>query len=132
MSTTRDLAVALQYGACKNGSVLFRIEVPDALGQGADLRWVSAFPSDAEFEAAFAARMSVLMALRVQVAWRAACSSAPGRGFSTWRVAEKPLPFISDPSGALPPPPPPPAEPLLPIAASAFARSASSCASSSS
>ena len=48
MSTTRDLAVALQYGACKNGSVLFRIEVPDALGQGADLRWVSAFPSDAE------------------------------------------------------------------------------------
>ena len=48
MSTTRDLEIALQYGTCDVGSVLFRIEVPDALGQGADLRWVSAFPRDEE------------------------------------------------------------------------------------
>ena len=48
MSTTRDLNVALQYGLCDAGSVLFRIEVPDALGLGADLHWVSAFPGDAE------------------------------------------------------------------------------------
>ena len=48
MSTTRDLEVALQYGTCDTGSVLFRIEVPDALGLGADLRWVSASPGDEE------------------------------------------------------------------------------------
>ena len=48
MSTTSDLQVALQYGTCSHGSVLFRILVADALTYGAALKWVSVFPRDEE------------------------------------------------------------------------------------
>ena len=48
MSTTSELSVALQYGSCEHGSVLFRIVVRDDLMHGADLRWISAFPCDSE------------------------------------------------------------------------------------
>jgi hypothetical protein len=48
MSTTSDLSVAMRYGSCENGSVLFRIVVRDEMMHGADLSWVSAFPGDKE------------------------------------------------------------------------------------
>jgi hypothetical protein len=48
MSTTSELQVALNYGTCDEGSVLFRICVADQLVHGADLKWVSVFPNDAE------------------------------------------------------------------------------------
>lgn len=40
--------IALRYGSCEHGSVLFRIVVRDDMMHGADLRWISAFPGDSE------------------------------------------------------------------------------------
>ena len=48
MSTTSDLNIAIEYGTCSTGSLIFKIQVPDALASGADLGWLSAFPSEAE------------------------------------------------------------------------------------
>ena len=48
MSTTSQLRIAIDYGACAEGSVLFKIRVPDIMAIGADLKWLSAFPNDAE------------------------------------------------------------------------------------
>ena len=48
MSTTTSFEVAVQYGTCATGSLLFKIVVPTALQHGADLRWCSAFPGEAE------------------------------------------------------------------------------------
>ena len=48
MSTTTSFNVAVQYGTCATGSLLFKIVVPTALQHGADLRWCSAFPGEAE------------------------------------------------------------------------------------
>ena len=47
MSTTISLAIAAQYGKSAN-SLLFKIEVTNALQHGADLQWLSAFPSEGE------------------------------------------------------------------------------------
>ena len=48
MSTTSDLNIAIEYGTCSTGSLIFKIQVPDALASGADLEWLSAFPTEAE------------------------------------------------------------------------------------
>ena len=48
MSTTSNIAVAIEYGTCLEGSLLFKIKVPNALKHGADLQWLSAFPGEAE------------------------------------------------------------------------------------
>ena len=48
MSTTSDLDIAIKYGTCSTGSLIFKIQVPDALASGADLEWLSAFPTEAE------------------------------------------------------------------------------------
>ena len=48
MSTTSDINVALKYGLCSTGSIIFKILVPNALTSGADLKWISAFPEEAE------------------------------------------------------------------------------------
>jgi hypothetical protein len=48
MSTTRDLSVAAQYSLSPN-SLLFKIKVDDFMSMGADLQFLSAFPSEAEF-----------------------------------------------------------------------------------
>ena len=37
-----------RYGTCSTGSLIFKLQVPDALAHGADLQWLSAFPSEAE------------------------------------------------------------------------------------
>ena len=47
MSTTRDLEVAVRYSLSLH-SILFKIVAPDFTALGADLRWLSAFPSEAE------------------------------------------------------------------------------------
>ena len=48
MSTTSDLNVAIEYGTCSTGSLILKIQVPDALASGADLEWLSAFPTESE------------------------------------------------------------------------------------
>ena len=48
MSTTSNIDVAIKYGTCTAGSVIFKIQVPDAMASGADLSWVTAFPGEAE------------------------------------------------------------------------------------
>ena len=48
MSTTRESAVAVQYGTCVEGSLLLKIVVDNPLNHGADLQWLSAFPAEAE------------------------------------------------------------------------------------
>ena len=48
MSTTSNLDIAIQYGTCSTGSLILKLQVPDALAHGADLQWLSAFPSEAE------------------------------------------------------------------------------------
>ena len=48
MSTTSDLDVAIKYGTCNAGSVIFKIDASTALRHGADLEWLSAFASEKE------------------------------------------------------------------------------------
>jgi len=51
MSTTTDLAVAVQYASKSgqsNASLMFRIVTDNNLQRGADLSWVSMFPGEAE------------------------------------------------------------------------------------
>ena len=48
MSTTTSFDVAVQYGTCATGSLLFKIVVPTALQHGANLQWCSAFPTESE------------------------------------------------------------------------------------
>ena len=47
MSATTSLAIAVQY-ATSAEALLFRIKVGNALQYGADLQWLSAFPSEGE------------------------------------------------------------------------------------
>jgi hypothetical protein len=47
MSTTTDLKVAVLYSLSQQ-SLLFKIVAPNFLSTGADLQWLSAFPSEAE------------------------------------------------------------------------------------
>ena len=47
MSTTTDLSVAVRY-SLSHHSVLLKIVVPDFMSLGADLRWLSVFPAEAE------------------------------------------------------------------------------------
>ena len=47
MSTTTDLAVAVRYALSRH-SLLLRIVAPSFMSLGADLRWLSAFPGEAE------------------------------------------------------------------------------------
>ena len=47
MSTTTDLRVAVEY-AQSNHSLLFKIVSPSFMTTGADIQWLSAFPSEAE------------------------------------------------------------------------------------
>jgi hypothetical protein len=47
MSTTTDLRVAVRY-ALSQDSLLLRIVAPSFMSLGADLRWLSAFPGEAE------------------------------------------------------------------------------------
>jgi hypothetical protein len=48
MSTTSDLDVALKYGTCHAGSVIFKIIADNTLKHGAGLQWLSAFASEKE------------------------------------------------------------------------------------
>ena len=48
MSTTTDFKVAVKYGTCREGSLLLKIVVPSALNHGADLAWLSCFPTEKE------------------------------------------------------------------------------------
>ena len=48
MSCTSDFKVAVLYGTSVTGSLLFKINVPNPLSHGADLQWLSAFPTEAE------------------------------------------------------------------------------------
>ncbi len=47
MSTTSSLEVAVRYSLSRE-ALLLRITVPDFMAVGADLRWLSAFPGEAE------------------------------------------------------------------------------------
>lgn len=47
MSTTSDLRVAARYGV-SDDTLLFKIKVRNFLQHGAELQWLSAFPSEAE------------------------------------------------------------------------------------
>lgn len=47
MSTTSDIRVACEYGMSDN-SLLFKITVNNYLQYGAELRWLSVFPGEAE------------------------------------------------------------------------------------
>lgn len=47
MSTTFDLHVATKYGVSQH-TLLFKIKVSNLLQFGADLKWLSAFPNEAE------------------------------------------------------------------------------------
>mmetsp|Transcript_10622 Transcript_10622/g.26265 ORF Transcript_10622/g.26265 Transcript_10622/m.26265 type:complete len:95 (+) Transcript_10622:3-287(+) len=47
MSTTSDLHIAVSY-ALSGGSLLFKIIADNFMQTGADLQWLSAFPSEAE------------------------------------------------------------------------------------
>ena len=47
MSTTTDLRVAVRYSLSRH-SLLLRIVAPNFMAHGADLRWLSAFPGEAE------------------------------------------------------------------------------------
>ena len=48
MSTTADLAIAVQYSLSKS-SLLFRIVTNSFMQRGADLQFLSAFPGEAEY-----------------------------------------------------------------------------------
>ena len=48
MSTTSEFQVAVEYGTCREGSLLLKIIVPTALQHGANLAWLSCFPGEAE------------------------------------------------------------------------------------
>jgi len=48
MSTTTDAKVAAAYSLHENGSILIRLKVNNFMQMGASLKWVSAFPSEAE------------------------------------------------------------------------------------
>ena len=48
MSTTTDISVAVRY-SLSSFSLLFKIKAEDFMRMGADLRWLSAFPQEAEF-----------------------------------------------------------------------------------
>jgi hypothetical protein len=47
MSTTTDIRVAAHYGM-SGGSLLFKLKVNNFMQYGADLQWLSAFPTEAE------------------------------------------------------------------------------------
>jgi hypothetical protein len=47
MSTTTDIATAAAY-SISTESLIFKIATRNKLQRGADLQWVSAFPSEAE------------------------------------------------------------------------------------
>jgi hypothetical protein len=47
MSTTTDLEVAVRYSISQN-CLLFKIAVRDFMSMGAELKWISAFPGEAE------------------------------------------------------------------------------------
>jgi len=47
MSTTTDLAVAIEYSR-SNSSLIFKIITENNLQRGADLQWLSAFPNESE------------------------------------------------------------------------------------
>ena len=47
MSTTTDIKTAVTY-SLSNESLIFKIMTRNGLQRGADLKWVSAFPSEAE------------------------------------------------------------------------------------
>jgi hypothetical protein len=47
MSTTTDIATAVSY-SLSSECLLFKIVTKNGLQRGADLQWVSAFPSEAE------------------------------------------------------------------------------------
>jgi hypothetical protein len=47
MSTTTDIKIAVSYGLSSQ-SLLFKIITDNDLQRGADLQWLSAFPSEAE------------------------------------------------------------------------------------
>jgi hypothetical protein len=52
MSTTTNFEIAAEYSTCKDGtskhSLIFKLVATNLLQCGADLQWVSAFPSEAE------------------------------------------------------------------------------------
>tara|TARA_B110001452_G_scaffold206582_1_gene176682 strand:- start:136 stop:408 length:273 start_codon:yes stop_codon:yes gene_type:complete len=48
MSTTADLAIAVQYSLSES-SLLFRIVTNSFMQRGADLQFLSAFPGEAEY-----------------------------------------------------------------------------------
>ena len=48
MSTTTDLAVAVKYSASRR-SLLLKLNTSDFRTRGVDLRFISAFPGEAEF-----------------------------------------------------------------------------------
>jgi len=48
MSTTTDISVAVRYSLSSN-SLLFKIKAKGFMTMGADLKWLSAFPGEAEF-----------------------------------------------------------------------------------
>jgi hypothetical protein len=49
MSTTTDIGTAAAYSVNESGlSLIFRIITENNLTRGADLQWLSAFPSEAE------------------------------------------------------------------------------------
>jgi hypothetical protein len=47
MSTSKDVEVAVKYSLSRN-SLLFKIVAPNSITVGADLQWLSAFPSECE------------------------------------------------------------------------------------
>lgn len=47
MSTTSDFAVAVRYGV-SNETLLFKVKVSNFMQYGAELKWLSAFPGEAE------------------------------------------------------------------------------------
>ena len=48
MSTTTDLRVATSYSLHGNGSLLLKLKVSNFMQMGANLKWISAFPNEAE------------------------------------------------------------------------------------
>ena len=49
MSTTSDPEVAIRYGLSKN-SLIFKIVASDFMARGASIKYLSAFPGEAEYE----------------------------------------------------------------------------------
>ena len=50
MSTTTNLAIAAQYGVSR-GSLVLKLKVDNFMQYGADVKWLSAFPTEAEVDA---------------------------------------------------------------------------------